>query len=128
MNSKIDRRKFIASSLAGASMIASGSILAQPFIASPLSELVPKTGKRRVVVLGGGWGGLSAAKHIREESPDLEVVLLEKNPFFWSCPLSNKWLIDVVNTDFLAHSYMLPAKKYGYTFITSQLVKASQSQ
>ena len=85
MNSKIDRRKFIASSLAGASMIASGSILAQPFIASPLSELVPKTGKRRVVVLGGGWGGLSAAKHIREESPDLEVVLLEKNPFFWSC-------------------------------------------
>ena len=128
MNSKIDRRKFIASSLAGASMIASGSILAQPFIASPLSELVPKTGKRRVVVLGGGWGGLSAAKHIREESPDLEVVLLEKNPFFWSCPLSNKWLIDVVNTDFLAHSYMLPAKKYGYTFVQTEITNIDRDK
>lgn len=30
---------------------------AQPFILGPASELLPKSGKRRVVILGGGWGG-----------------------------------------------------------------------
>jgi len=48
-----------------------------------------------VVIAGGGWGGLSAARHPREQAPNAEVVVLERNPFFWSCPISNKWLIDV---------------------------------
>ena len=128
MNSKFDRRSFLAKGLAGASMLGGGSLLAQPLISTPASELLPRTGKRRVVIAGGGWGGLTAAKHLREESPDLEVVVLEKNPFFWSCPLSNKWLIDVVNTDFLAHSYMIPAKRYGYTFIQTEITDIDRSK
>ncbi len=94
---------------------------AQSLILSPSSELVPRTGKRRVVIAGGGWGGLTAAKHVRQATPDLEVVLLERNPVFWSCPLSNKWLLDIVDTQFLVHSYLGPAQKFGYTFVQTEI-------
>ena len=95
--------------------------LAQPFLFSPSTALMPKGKKRRVLVLGGGWGGLSAARHLRESAPDLEVVLLEKNPIFWSCPLSNKWLVDVVDTSFLVHSYTAAARRFGYTYVQTEI-------
>ena len=89
---------------------------------------MPRSGKRRVLVLGGGWGGLTVARQVREATPDLEVVLLEGNPVFWSCPLSNKWLIDVVDTQFLMHSYTLPARKYGYTWIQTEVSDIDRSK
>ena len=45
--------------------------------------------KRRVVVIGGGWGGATAAKYIRLADPSIEVTLLEPNKEFISCPFSN---------------------------------------
>src|SRR4029078_1707004 len=47
------------------------------------------TSNRRVVVVGGGWGGATAAKYVRLGDPSIEVVLLEPNKRFVSCPLSN---------------------------------------
>ncbi len=105
----------------GALTSASVSALAQPFLFSPSTELLPKSKKRRVLILGGGWGGLATARHLREDAPDLEVVLLEKNPLFWSCPLSNKWLVDVVNTSFLVHSYTAAAERLGYTYVQTEI-------
>jgi NADH dehydrogenase FAD-containing subunit len=91
------------------------------------TALMPKGRQRRVVVLGGGWGGLSTARYLRETAPDLEVVLIERNPVFWSCPLSNKWLVDVVDTQFLVHSYTIPARKWGYTFVQSEVSDIDRS-
>jgi sulfide dehydrogenase [flavocytochrome c] flavoprotein chain len=45
--------------------------------------------KARVVVVGGGYGGATAAKYIRMFDPSIEVVLIEPNEAFVSCPLSN---------------------------------------
>ena len=28
--------------------------------------------------------------------------------------MSNKWLVDIVNTDFVQHDMLRPANKYGY--------------
>jgi len=120
-NMQFTRRKLLKAGAAAALGLSTG-IGAQPLIMSTSSELVPRTGKRRVVIAGGGWGGMTAARHIREQTPDLEVVLLERNPVFWSCPLSNKWLIDVVDTNFLVHSYMSPARRHGYTFLQTEIV------
>jgi NADPH-dependent 2,4-dienoyl-CoA reductase/sulfur reductase-like enzyme len=47
------------------------------------------TSNRRVVVIGGGWGGATAAKYVRLADPSIEVVLLEPNRKFVSCPFSN---------------------------------------
>jgi sulfite dehydrogenase len=43
----------------------------------------------RVVVIGGGFGGATAAKYIRHWAPDIAVTLVERSPNFISCPLSN---------------------------------------
>ena len=54
-------------------------------------EIIPKTG-RRVVVVGGGYGGSIAAKYIRMTDPSIEVVLVEQNRQFVSCPFSNLYI------------------------------------
>ena len=45
--------------------------------------------KARVAVVGGGYGGATAAKYIRMLDPSIEVVLIEPNEAFVSCPISN---------------------------------------
>jgi NADPH-dependent 2,4-dienoyl-CoA reductase/sulfur reductase-like enzyme len=45
--------------------------------------------KARVVVVGGGFGGATAAKYVRLYDPSIEVILVEPNDVFVSCPLSN---------------------------------------
>jgi len=51
-------------------------------------DVAPKSGPR-VVVIGGGWGGATAAKYVRLADPSIEVILLEPNREFVSCPFSN---------------------------------------
>jgi len=45
--------------------------------------------KARVVVIGGGFGGATAAKYIRLWAPAVDVVLVERESAFVSCPISN---------------------------------------
>jgi NADPH-dependent 2,4-dienoyl-CoA reductase/sulfur reductase-like enzyme len=45
--------------------------------------------KARVAVVGGGYGGATAAKYIRMYDPSIEVTLIEPNEAFVSCPISN---------------------------------------
>src|SRR5258708_18465810 len=45
--------------------------------------------KARVVIVGGGYGGATAARYIRMLDPAIEVTLVEANEAFVSCPLSN---------------------------------------
>jgi sulfide dehydrogenase [flavocytochrome c] flavoprotein chain len=45
--------------------------------------------KARVVVVGGGFGGATAAKYIRRWDPSIDVVLVEREAAFTSCPISN---------------------------------------
>jgi sulfite dehydrogenase len=43
----------------------------------------------RVVVVGGGYGGATAAKYVKMWAPDIDVTLIESNDYFVSCPISN---------------------------------------
>lgn len=47
------------------------------------------TAKARVVVIGGGYGGATAAKYLRLWAPEIEVTLIEREAQFVSCPTSN---------------------------------------
>lgn len=119
----LNRRQFLA---AGAALGATASIAAPtsplPFLIQMQSDpLLPKAKGKRVVICGGGWGGVTAAKHLRLLDPSLEVVLLERNPVFFSCPMSNKWLVDVVDAQFLTFSYLDVAQKYGYHFVQTEV-------
>ena len=43
----------------------------------------------KVVIVGGGYGGATAAKYIKMWGPNIEVTLVERDAEFVSCPLSN---------------------------------------
>ncbi|HLV29797.1 MAG TPA: FAD/NAD(P)-binding oxidoreductase [Burkholderiaceae bacterium] len=118
----MDRRHFLLTppAMALGSIALPSATLAAPAAIHSKTQLLPRRGKGpRIVVCGGGWGGLTAARYVRELIPTADVVLLERNPTFWSGPMSNKWLIDIVDTDFVQHDMLGPAAKYGYTLINT---------
>lgn len=93
------------------------------------SELMPAPKGKRVVVCGGGFGGLTVAKYLRKASKEVEVVVLEKRDNFMSCPYSNCWMGGVmdpsgkkpVTLDTLSFDYYTPASKHGYHFIQATI-------
>ncbi|MFH1873054.1 MAG: FAD/NAD(P)-binding oxidoreductase [Pseudomonadota bacterium] len=80
----LDRRNFLKL-LGGASSLALAGCASTGGLSGP-------TGGRRVVVVGGGYGGTIAAKYIRMLDSTIEVVLVERNDHFVSCPFSNLYI------------------------------------
>ena len=74
--SAVERRDFLKFSASAAALAAAGCAT---------------TGRSRgrVVVVGGGFGGATAAKYLRLWDPQIEVTLVEREASFVSCPLSN---------------------------------------
>lgn len=116
----LDRRRFLVASAAFAA--------SAPLFAQGLPELLPASQGRRVVIVGGGWGGLSAARHLRSLAPELEVVLLEKNAVFRSMPLSNQWLVGRIGDDLIFHDYRAAADAYGYAFIQAEVTAVDRER
>src|SRR5574343_2102261 len=81
----------------------------------PLVRLA-RAAPQRVVIVGGGWGGLSAARHLRAKAPELEVVLIDRQPAFHSFALSNRWLVGHGNAAIESHDYAALARRFGYQF------------
>jgi NADPH-dependent 2,4-dienoyl-CoA reductase/sulfur reductase-like enzyme len=78
----MQRRQIIQSLSAGSALGALGMVSA---CSTPSKNHGPK-----VVVVGGGYGGATAAKYIRMWSDQsIQVTLVEPNASFVSCPLSN---------------------------------------
>lgn len=69
--------------------------------------------KGRVVVIGGGYGGATAAKYLRLADPSIEVTLLDKNPQYVSCPMSNEFLGGERHFDSLKVSYNALKTRHG---------------
>src|SRR5215470_13741133 len=44
----------------------------------------------RIVVIGGGFGGVACARALRKINPKLQVTLVEPNRTFTACPFSNE--------------------------------------
>lgn len=102
------------------SAIAGGKRQVSPIL-NHKAEL-PKAKGPRVIVVGGGWSGLTLAKYLKRENPRFDVVLIEKRALFMSCPISNLWLADVVDMPFLMHSFLDAAKNNNYTFFNATVV------
>jgi sulfide dehydrogenase [flavocytochrome c] flavoprotein chain len=71
----VTRRRVLGAGMAGAALAVAGC-------ASPLGGAKP-----RVVVVGGGWGGLGAVRTLARDGK-ADVTLVEPNDAFMSCPLS----------------------------------------
>jgi sulfide dehydrogenase [flavocytochrome c] flavoprotein chain len=111
----LDRRGFLKLGAAG---IAIGAF---PSIAFASSEIIEKKGQR-VVVVGAGFGGATAAKYIRMWSDNsIEVVLVERNSIFVSCPMSNTVLGGSRTISDLSQNYDALKSKYGIKLIQGEV-------
>ena len=87
----LSRRNFLQSSL----------LCALSF--NPLSLKAAKVA--HVVIVGAGWGGLSAAKTLRSLNKECQITVIEKQDKFISCPISN-WVIgQIKNMNQITFSY-----------------------
>jgi sulfide dehydrogenase [flavocytochrome c] flavoprotein subunit len=86
-----DRRNFLKASGAAATLAAAGC--------------AGGSGKARVVVIGGGFGGATAAKYIRMWDPSIDVILVEREASFISCPISNLVLGGFAGMEGIRHGY-----------------------
>ncbi len=101
--------------LAGAGLIA----LSTPILAYSKPA---KRQKAQVVIVGGGYGGITVAKYLKKENPQLDVVLIEERPFFMSCPMSNHFLAGLIELTQLCFSYNVLEVKYGIRVINDKVL------
>ena len=102
---QIKRRDFIK--IAGAT--AAAGAIGFPTIAAA-------TGKKQVVIIGGGTGGATAAKYIRRADPSVEVTVIEPNEYYHTCYLSNEVLSGARSIDSIKFGYD-GLRKHGVTVV-----------
>ena len=101
----INRRAFLGTSVA---LTAS---LAAPMIAR--AQATP-----RVVVVGGGSGGATAARYIaRDSAGAVDVTLIEPQRTYHTCYFGNLYLGGFFNYDDLGHGYGGLASNYGINVV-----------
>lgn len=81
--------------------------------------VVSAQGKARIVVIGGGFGGATAARTLKALQPSLDVTLVEPNPIYASCPFSNLVLANLREID---------QQQFGYDGIKAAGVTVAQTR
>lgn len=83
----------------------------------------------RVVVIGGGYAGATAAKYIRMWSGgNIEVVSIERNKQFVSCPLSNLVLGGELSINDLTFGYDALQQNHGIQWVTDTVTDIDTSK
>ena len=77
----------------------------------------------RVVVIGGGYAGATVAKYLKLWSlGSIEVVVIEKNAQFVSCPLSNLVLGGSKTIDELTFGYDVLKRQHGIRWVQDEVI------
>ena len=116
---KITRRKF------NKFLGASSAVYALKMIAGYSTPLL--AAKQKVVVIGGGFGGATAAKYLCLMAPKLQVTLVEPNKLYYTCPFSNLVIGGFKNLNEIAYGYDNLHKKYGINVIHSNAARLDAS-
>ncbi len=82
------------------------------------APMVLAQGKPRVVVVGGGAGGATAARYIAKDSKgEIDVTLIEPSRTYYTCFFSNLYLAGFQELSDIAHSYGALAANYGINVV-----------
>jgi len=81
MTMKVNRRKFVQ----GVGAATAAGAIGVPYAAIGAAK--------KVIVVGGGTGGATAAKYLRRADPGIEVTLIEPNKTYYTCYLSNPMIL-----------------------------------
>src|SRR5580700_8754383 len=101
-----NRRQFVAAGVAaGTSVLISRPMLGQG--ATP-----------KIVVIGGGFAGLTAARMAKRYDKGLDVTVVEANPTYTACPFSN---------DVIAGLRDIKEQQFGYGKVAGDGVALAQT-
>lgn len=64
-------------------------VLSSTFVGGMLASPALATGRAKVVIVGGGFGGAAAARELRAIDPAIEVTLVVDSDSYSTCPFSN---------------------------------------
>jgi NADH:ubiquinone reductase (H+-translocating) len=82
---------------------------------------VPETGKKRVVIIGGGFGGIELARELRDA--DLQVVMIDKNNYHTFQPLLYQVATAGLEPDSIAFPIRKIFKNHGNFFFRMACAK-----
>jgi sulfide dehydrogenase [flavocytochrome c] flavoprotein chain len=99
MSKSPTRRHLLTAAAAGAA----ASALPRPLLA--------QNAQPRIVVIGGGFAGATAARFLKREDPRLDVTLVEWGRAFVACPFSNEVIVGLRDLD---------AQIFGYRRIAAE--------
>jgi Pyridine nucleotide-disulphide oxidoreductase len=74
-------------------------------LASVAGACATMEARPKVVVIGGGFGGATAARYLRALDPGLDVTLVEPARDYYTCPFSNLVLGGVIEMPAIRHGY-----------------------
>jgi sulfide dehydrogenase [flavocytochrome c] flavoprotein subunit len=80
-------------------------------------RLAASEAKAKVVVVGGGIGGATAAKYLATGARTIEVTLVEPKTNYTTCFFSNLYLAGLCSLESLTHGYETLAQRYGINVI-----------
>lgn len=104
----MNRRNFLK--VTAVSSIAAGATF--PYLA--------KGAGKKVIVIGGGAGGTIAAKYLKKMDNSLEVTLIEKNPDYYTCFMSNEVIGGERKLDSIKFNYER-LKKHGINVVIGEV-------
>ncbi|CAM3816505.1 NAD(P)/FAD-dependent oxidoreductase [Polynucleobacter antarcticus] len=114
----MDRRHFLGQSAAGLGLLAGFSTQARASLQ-----------KAEIVVVGGGYGGATAAKYLRLLSNNTaRVTLIEPNASFISCPMSNLVVGGSRTLSELTSPYDNLSKRHGIKIIQDSVASIEADQ
>ena len=106
----LSRRRFLAggfgtAALAGAPAFARGA------------------GRARVLVIGGGFAGATAARYLAAWAPGAQVTLVTPPRNYWTCPFSNTAVAGLRSTDSLEVDYRAVAARTNLTLLRATVTE-----
>ncbi|WP_439124162.1 FAD-dependent oxidoreductase, partial [Marivita sp.] len=102
---KLNRRAFVGTGMAAATL------------STPMVHAASH-GKPKVVVVGGGAGGATAARYIAKDAAgEIDVTLIEPSRSYYTCFFSNLYIGGFRELDSIEHSYGTLASEYGINVV-----------
>ncbi|MEY4210756.1 MAG: hypothetical protein RLZ92_1137 [Pseudomonadota bacterium] len=108
----LSRRDFLKTGLASSLAMLNGC---QPLFGKAASQA-------HVVVVGGGFGGATAAKYIRYFDPSIRVTLIEPKAKYITCPASNWLFAGLTTLEQLSVDYQ-QLKNHGIEVVCDRVIK-----
>ena len=101
---KLNRRQLLTSAVTVSAALSAPAVLGQR--------------QPRVVVVGGGAGGATAARYIaRDSRGSIDVTLVDSSKAYYSCFFSNLYIGGFRDFDSIGHSYGALASAYGINVV-----------